>query len=241
MKFLKSWLDYLYPPRCLLCRKLLGGGEFVCDPCLESLFSETEACPICAYAYGSGRECPECSHRELYIDGMLALGPYGGNLKRLIQDFKYQGKKELVNLFTPYLVRGINARIQLGQWLVPCGVIPIPLCAGRLEERGFNQAELLAEEAASQLGLPLMNVLVRVKDTESQARLGRRERAVNLQGAFRLREEKLSDALKEKPISQVKSLLLIDDIFTSGATMNEAARVLRQGGVEILYAAVIGR
>lgn len=241
VKILKSWLDYLYPPRCLICRKLIGRGEFLCGSCLESFFFETDTCPICAYAFSPGRECPQCSHRTLYLDGMLALGPYRGNLKKLILEYKYQGKKELVDFFTPFLVQGIASRIQSGQWVAPGGIVPVPLCARRLEERGFNQAELLAKEAASRLNIPLMDVLVRVKDTESQTRLGRRERAANLQGAFCLGEDAMPPGSKERAISQVKSLLLVDDIFTSGATMNEAARVLRQGGVEILYAAVIGR
>ncbi|UNC90765.1 ComF family protein [Candidatus Contubernalis alkaliaceticus] len=232
MRFFKSWLDYLYPPRCCLCRKLIGRGEFLCVSCLESISLKPGICPYCAYFYESEGECPECSHRKLYIDGMYALGPYLGNLKRLIQVFKYQEKKELAEFFAPLLIQGIISRVDSGQWRVPCGVVPIPLHITRKEQRGFNQAELLSEKIASHLNLPLMKVLSRVKDTESQARLGRRERISNLQGAF---------CLVEGEASQLKCLLVVDDIFTSGATINEAAGVLRQGGAKYLYAAVIGR
>ena len=241
MKLNLSWLDFLYPPRCPICGKLLRRKEFLCTSCRESLFSETEACPVCAYPHGRGRKCPECRHRKLYIDGMFALGSYGGNLKRLIQEFKYQGRQEVVHFFTPYMVQGISTRIHSGQWLDPDGLVPIPLCAGRLKQRGFNQAELLAKEAALHLGIPLLNVLARVKDTESQTRLGRKERAANLRGAFRLMEDEIHSHWGEKPSFQGKTLILVDDIFTSGATINEAARVLRRGGVGKLYAAVIGR
>lgn len=241
MKFNRSWLDFLYPPRCSICGKLLRRKEFLCISCRESLFSKTEACPVCAYPHGRGKECPECRHRKLYIDGMFALGPYRGNLKRLIQEFKYQGKQEMVHFFTPYIVQGITSRIHSGHWPVPDGLVPIPLCAGRLTQRGFNQAELLAEEAALRLEFPLMNVLVRIKETESQVRLGRRDRAANLRGAFCLMKEEMQSPGNEEGSLQEKTLIIIDDIFTSGATINEAARVLRQGGSKKLYAVVIGR
>lgn len=210
----------------------MGRGECLCAFCLGSLSLKPGTCPHCAYSYEGQGECPECSHRKLYIDGMYALGPYLGNLKMLIQDFKYKEKKVLAEFFAPLLVQGIISRLDSGQWMVPCGVVPIPLHINRRNQRGFNQAELLSQKIACHLGFPMMKALDRVKDTESQAQLGRRERISNLRGAFRL---------VDAAVSPAKCLLIVDDIFTSGATINEAARVLRQGGVEFLYAVVIGR
>ncbi len=247
MSWIKNLLDLVYPPRCFLCRELTKGENLVCFSCQEkmNLFSQ-EGCSFSSHSLHAGQDwlnsntgdtghtgdsCFWCAGKELYFSGMYALGPYQGELKRLVKMYKYEGKKEVADFFTPYLAREIGLQIKSKKWLPPQGIVPIPLHPGRAKERRFNQSRVLADKLAVQLKIPVMDILNRDRDTRTQTRLSRTERFHNVKGAFSLVEG-------EKPAN---CLLVVDDICTSGATLNEAARVLKKEGAQSLYAAVIGR
>jgi len=231
LNWLKAVLDLVYPPRCFLCRGLTKGGKTVCFSCQEKLDLSSGGCSFCSYSDHTWGSCSWCTDKDLYVSGIYALGPYRGNLKKLIKMYKYEGKKEVADFFIPYLAEEIGLQIKTKNWLSPEGIVPIPLHSRRLKERRFNQARILADKLAIHLDVPVLDVLKRVRDTQTQTRLSRTERWENVQGAFKLAErEKMANCL-----------LVVDDICTSGATINEAARVLKEGGTQTLYAAVIGR
>jgi len=220
-----GWLDILinlvYPSRCLLCSRVLGKGEVVCFSCKESFISGLK----------NSQDSIKAFNELIYFEELYALGLYQGDFRRMLHAYKYQGIRDLSDIFANLLAEGINSNIIKGKWVKPQGLIPVPLHPRRLKERGFNQSELLAEKLSPFLEIPVCKALKRVKYTQTQTRLSRGERIINLEDAFK-REITL-------PGVRGASYLLIDDICTSGATLNEAARVLKEGSSVIIYAAVL--
>ncbi|PKM78872.1 MAG: hypothetical protein CVU88_08735, partial [Firmicutes bacterium HGW-Firmicutes-13] len=90
MKWFNTFLDLVYPPRCLLCRRLMQKGEIVCSSCRQNIVQEAEGCPICLYPINRGDKCARCGGREFYLNGIYGLGPYRGELKELIHKYKYE-------------------------------------------------------------------------------------------------------------------------------------------------------
>lgn len=185
-------------------------------------------------AVAGPRACQEghTGETRYYLAGISALGEYRGDLKDMVYLLKYRGQREMAEALAPPLARHLSGYFSRGEWQFPGGVVPVPLHPRRLESRGFNQAEELAGALGRQLGLPVINCLERVKDTRSQTRLSRQERFLNVRGAFRLAES--------FPGNYPPSLLLVDDVYTTGATLNECAGALhREAGVKAIYGAVV--
>ncbi|RQD76319.1 MAG: ComF family protein [Candidatus Syntrophonatronum acetioxidans] len=221
MGWLDQLINFLYPSRCLLCSRVSGKGEVICFSCREGFVSGL------ADSRGSMRAFTEYN----YIEDLYALGPYRGDFRRLLQAYKYKDKRELSEFFASLLAEGLKEYINDGKWLKPQGLIPVPLHPRRFEERGFNQSELLAEKLSTNLEIPVWKALKRVKYTQTQTRLSRGERIINLQDAFQLELD--SEGVRGS------SYIMIDDICTSGATLNEAARIFKEGYPGVIYAAVL--
>lgn len=232
MKWVKKVLDLVYPPRCPLCRKLTPAEEIVCFSCLQDILQEMEGCFLCFHPVFQEDRGNGWIDREFYLDSIYGLGLYRGNLKELIHKYKYESRRELADFFAPILAGGVESCINSGKWIGPEGVVPVPLHPLRLKERGFNQAQLLGTELAHRLNLPLYDVLTRTRNTQTQTRLSRDKRFSNIKGAFNLKKE-----VNKLPAS----LIIVDDICTSGATLNEGARILRKHGVKKVYGAVLCR
>lgn len=152
-----------------------------------------------------------------------ALWIYEGAVKQSIYRFKYHSRQEYAHYYGRELAK------QYRQWIERCKVealVPIPLSKRRLRQRGFNQAERVAREVSRQTGIPVyQNLLIRVRDTRAQKELNDRERKNNLKGAFKTEANKV----------QLNHILLIDDIYTTGSTMNEAAGELKRSGIDEVY------
>lgn len=196
-------LIYPEPVKCVECRKVLEGCAVeigLCPECLSTLHLFT------------GKASVEIEGR--YYDSVHGAALYDGQLKEWIHRLKYYGDRGIVFPLVEVLYRQYNGAL----W---DGIIPVPLHEERLQERGYNQALLLAQGLAMQLQLPCNDWLVRVKGTLPQNRLKVSERMANLHGAFALRNE-----------AQVagRNWLIFDDIFTTGSTVNEVARVLKEAG-----------
>jgi len=226
-------LDVLFPVTCLGCGK---EGTWLCETCLALLPLEDEhVCPICEkMVTPSGRTCFAC-RKKSSLDGLLAAFSYDRDLVRhAVHHYKYR--------FIPEL------HVPLGCWLaasllqsdlpVPDLIIPVPLHPRRLRWRGFNQSQLLAHAISDQLtpGFPVPvcpDVLQRQRYTLPQMGIkDKSQRRCNIEGAF---------AFSPGAEVQNKSILLVDDIATTGATIFECARILKEAGAKQVWAVVIAR
>lgn len=225
------FLDLIFPARCLHCQTHLSAPEkesWLCHTCENHIVIYTTIfCSVC------GARLPEnkkvCHKNSSYL--LAAATKYDGPIRSIIRQFKYRGWPSLSKKIRRYLEKYLrNSALTAKNYLV----IPIPLHSERLKERGFNQAELLSEEIADLMGLKMdKNILARAKKTSAQAELKDYEkRKNNLAGAFKVENpEKICR----------KNVILVDDVFTSGATMNEAVRTLRSAGAKKIIAFVIAK
>ncbi|MDR0576236.1 MAG: ComF family protein [Candidatus Accumulibacter sp.] len=212
---------------CLLCGQG-SGGEILCAACAADLPRlPSPHCPRCALPTPAGETCGRCLAHPPHYDRTLAVFNYGFPLDKLIQSFKYGHRLALAAL-----LGGELARLAAASKLEPAPdlVVPLPLHPVRLRERGFNQALELARPVAAALGLPLdARVCERVRNTPAQAGLSWKKREKNIRGAFR--------CARDLP---GRRILLVDDVMTTGASLEECARTLKRHGaaeVTLLVAA----
>lgn len=227
----RSVLDALFPADCQICGS--EDGPFCSDCRMELLGQGLRFCPRCAAATGPFENlrdgCSGCRGRRLGFDAATALGPYQGPIRRLCLMIKKERNAWLAGRLADLLVeaRGRVLREQDADY-----VVAVPLHWRRRWSRGFDQATELAKTVAKRLNLKFDRFLARVEDTAPLAGLGREERFRRLRHAFRLR----------KGIElRGKTILLVDDILTTGATCGAAARELKRAGARRVFVAVIGR
>lgn len=218
-----SLLDFLFPKKCLICGSL---GRYFCLSCLEKLsYTKNQICPGCYNPSFSGKTHPFCQEKTA-LDGLAFGFSYQGLIKTAIKKIKY---REIFSL-TEELVELAIKRIQSSMFSHYL-IIPIPLHIKRFSTRGFNQSELIGEIISKNWNLSIeKKVLQRIKNTQSQVKLKKKERAENIKGAF--------SVINKEEIAGQK-ILLIDDVFTSGATLNEAAKILKKEGVVKVWALTI--
>src|SRR3972149_2825968 len=218
-----SFLDLLFPKRCVSCGKF---GAYICKSCFSKIeFIEKPVCPVCQRQAIGGKVHPGCQGRYR-LDGLVVAARYRGPVKSAIAKVKYKWVydigKTLVDLLAASLWRfGIPDDLIL---------VPIPLHTRRKNWRGFNQAEILAKSLSLKFNQPYGEYLARIIETASQVGLKRDERQKNVKGAFRLRTG--ADV-------SGKNILLVDDVYTSGATMQEACRVLKKAGAKTVWAMAV--
>lgn len=207
----RSLLDFVYPPVCWGCHLSLSSDEFVlCHRCVKALpYLQQPALPASRLSW--------LQLEKIFFDSSLAVYQYSDIVQDLVHQFKYNGMTSLASL----LGKAIASRLpQNGDEIE--ALVPVPLHKSRLRERGYNQSLLLAQQIAQVLGAPVnKGQLVRVKNTISQATLSRQERMSNVTNAFQL---------KQPEVFGGKSIGLVDDVFTTGSTMNECARLLKDAG-----------
>lgn len=216
-------LDLVLPVQCQACRSLIpsapGRPRWFCDPCWTAIPLFTgPACSRCGRPFESGPDhpCAACEARPPAFDRAVAAGPYDGVLAQAICLFKYQQKTALARRLGGLLVT------RLADLARPDVVIPVPLHPRRLRLREFNQSLLLAQEVGRAADLPLdYQAVVRVGWAPPQVEVSGADRLTNVRGAFAVRDP---SAVAER------SVLLVDDVFTTGATVNECAKVVRQAG-----------
>ncbi len=222
-----SLLDFAFPNYCYLCRKSLSGSnKFFCPACVENLPQPVNPfCSICKNPYSQFSSDHGC---QAGSEGVFSLWNYSESVEILIHKFKYASKTGLGKRLGELLAELLRKTPLVNELQI---IIPVPLHKSRKRERGFNQAEILAEELGRQLNLPVeTNSLSRIKNTADQTRLSAEERKLNVKDAFRIaRQINLTD----------KSTLLVDDVITTGATLNECAQVLKKQGAKRVYACTL--
>jgi len=207
---------------CLLCGEE-SGPELLCAACAAELPALAEHCPQCALPSRAGAVCGSCLDRPPHYDRTLALWRYEFPCDQLVQALKYRARLALAGFFARSLASRPLPEVDL--------VVPMPLHPKRLAERGFNQALEIARGVARHLGRPIEpRGVLRVKDTLPQTKLPYEERAKNVRGAFLCKLD-LSGA----------SVAVVDDVMTTGATLNELARALKRAGATRVENFVIAR
>lgn len=227
----KFILNLLFPRVCLNCQR---EENYLCDDCLSLIeITDYQYC-LCEKPKRiiEREKCPRCRFHKL--DFLYFAASYQNNLvKNLIQKFKYEPFiKELAQPLAFLIAKHFQLFNNPPIFYDYC-LMPIPLEKRKLKRRGFNQAQELAEELSKHLGIPVSNdVLIKKKGTLSQTELSGKEREENIKGAF---------SCQNKEKIQGRKILLIDDVYTTGSTMEEAARVLKLAGAKEVCGAVIAR
>jgi ComF family protein len=221
-------LDLLFPKLCLGCG---AEGVSFCEACRSRMARPAPSCPICSKRNFTGILCTSCAEKS-GLRRFLAPFSYRDPLVReLIHTYKYAGVRGLAALFADEIAAFLEAYgIRPNKTFM---LVPIPLHRSRERERGFNQAELLARELGERLELPLGELLARRRATESQ---------IDME-SYQKRRENVADAFRVTDPAAVKdkSIILVDDVSTSGATFSEAARVLRGAGARTVWAIVVAK
>ncbi|HEY6242022.1 MAG TPA: ComF family protein [Burkholderiales bacterium] len=207
---------------CLLCGTE-SGSELLCAACANELPALAECCPRCALPSPGGAICGSCLNDPRHFDGTLALWCYEFPCDRLVQALKYRARLALAGFFASRLASRSLPDVDL--------ILPMPLHPRRLAERGFNQSLEIARGLARHLGRPIApRGVLRVRDTLPQTKLPYEERAKNVRGAF-VCNLKLSG----------ESVAVVDDVMTTGTTLNEVARILKRAGATRVENLVIAR
>jgi ComF family protein len=232
--------DLVFPWSCLICNaqeKALQGP--FCPDCRAELLAMAastgaSACPRCALPAGPhvslAQGCSDCRGRSLGFDAALALAPYTGSIRDLCLRLKQERNAWLAPWLSDLLAE--TRKPELAQ--LPCDtwVAPIPLHWFRRLQRGYNQAEALALGLSKRLGLPIHQPLKRVRATDRLAHQKASDRFAAMRDAFSVRAD---------PRLRGRTVLLVDDILTTGATASAAARALKKAGVQRVVVVVLGR
>lgn len=223
----RQMADFFWPPQCLACRGEVSEPRSLCPDCWGAvLFLEPPLCPRCGYPFefDAGEAlCAACLADPPPFDHARAVMAYGAVPKTLIGALKYGDRQEGAPAFARWLRRAGAGLIEQSDL-----ILPVPLHRRKLFQRRFNQAALLALGLSRLTGKPvILDALTRTRATESQAGLGRRGRLDNVKGAFTVPEARRARLAGRR-------VLLVDDVFTTGATAGACARALsRAGAVEI--------
>lgn len=234
-QILKIFLDIFYPRRCPICREIVKvRGELICPSCRKEVRPIGEpSCKKCGKPVSEPEReyCRDCqAGGHLYTRGAAVL-LYAGKVKQSIYQMKFHNKREYMDFYGPYMAEVLKKKIL--SWEAQA-LIPVPLHPSKLRRRGFNQAELLARRVGEALGIPVRTDLVRrIRATRPQKDLSRRERQNNLKGAFKISRYDV----------KLKKIILVDDIYTTGSTIDEiAGKLLEQGAEEVYFISLcIGR
>ena len=221
--------EIIYPRYCLICHKKIAAHnpkELICAECLEKIIPNIPPfCRRCGRHISAQGICDDCAKINFHFDRAWASCRYDGAAREMLHSFKYKTKTGLGRSLSQLLINFVkNYHLPVSA----CDyVIPVPLSPTKLREREFNQAAILAEELAKYFELKLLdNNLKRIRNTASQTELDKHKRWQNIQGVFGLKDP---GALKEKTI------LLIDDVLTTGATASEAAKTLKNAGASSVF------
>jgi ComF family protein len=228
-------VDLLFPPHCVACNRF---GGWLCASCVQKIdVIQAPTCRRCGLPLagtvateGGLPVCPQCCNQTSQLDGVCAFAFHGGPLREAIHQFKYRNLRDLAAPLGRLLSEGW-ATLPPNDLDVDI-IVPVPLHASRFRERGYNQAALLARELGRHLERPVVEkVLVRVKDTIPQVGLDAQARRANVHNAFQCVNGSLAG----------KRALLLDDVYTTGSTLEAAADALRREGVSSIWAYTLAR
>lgn len=228
MRVLEKIIDVLYPPRCFVCHRISKSSKesgYVCTKCMKKLIEVEEPLCLCCgkpILDSDTALCYDCQKSERYFTQGSALYVYNDVMKASIHMFKEKGRMEYAKYYAGELFKRYKELYR--QWNVDC-LIPVPLSKVKLRKRGFNQAKLIADELANYLKLPVRTDVVIKRESPEQKGLSSYEREKNSKKAFILPGN----------IVQSKRVLMVDDVFTTGNTINYISKLLKYSGCETVY------
>ncbi len=250
----ETFTSLLYPPSCLICGIAVKPDDPLCADCAEAAPRlEAPFCPVCSWPYPSpvnsgaslaalsslslAMTCGNCRDRAFAFDCAVSTRRHDGPVRELIVRFKYQSERHLRRALAGWLAEALlDPRIADRP---ADALVPVPLHPRRRRERGYNQAEECCRLLGRRAGLPVWPVLHRARYTGTQTLLSREERAKNLSGAFALAGGWTTRRWRRQ--MEGADLLLVDDVFTSGATVDACARVLLAGGAASVRVLTVAR
>lgn len=230
MNYLKQFgvliYDLFYPKKCIACNKY---GSHLCMECagkIEKVLTST--CPGCGKICRFSTYCKDCKQvNEYVLNGIISAAIYdAGPTKEVIHHLKYSGMIDLYEILAELIYERLLRETVPRNFVI----VPVPLFAARYAERGFNQSELIGRYVANKLGIPGADALSRVRNNKPQAELKRKERLENLAGCFRVEDAKFIEG---------KNVLLVDDVATTGTTLNECAILLKEAGAKKVWGVVV--
>lgn len=219
-KVVKLFADIVFPIECVGCGQ---SSEFLCSSCVSKIkMFPVQTCHYCRKPQAFGKTCDQCANKNR-LDGLFILGPYDQPiLKEAIHAWKHERVKEIGNI----LGLRLADRLAHSFFQENSVIAHIPLRKPRQFDRGFNQSEQLAHILSKKFEIPLKSLLIKIKDTEPQSSLNREQRLQNIRGVFTLaKDAKLNG----------ENIILIDDITTTGATLEEACLTLKKSGAKSVW------
>lgn len=225
-------LDIFFPKFCFGCGR---EGTFLCPDCQSCLEILEDTFCLCQNPkrLPEAGKCSSCRIKKL--DGLFFAISYQNKLvRKMIQEFKYEPFiKDLAKPLTNLIINHISLLKEGNRFKEGDVLVPIPLSIRKLKNRGYNQTEEIAKELSKELKIPVTTgCLVKIKETLPQMELSKEERQENIKGVFKV---------KNKEKIQGKKILLVDDVYTTGATMEECAKILKQSGVKEVWGIAIAR
>ncbi len=237
-KYVSGLVSLFYPQHCVICGQYLEQSDFdLCKRCWDGLPTiGSSYCEKCGAYLGPytkpAKTCSRCKSELKYLKKVVALFRYKDTAKELIHRLKFDRERHVAYCLANMLASHLSTDDFISKIDF---MIPVPLHWKREMHRTFNQSEIICSTLAKKLGLKYRtNILVRTKATREQSKLKHRERLNNLKDAFAL-------SLVKKHKIRNKTILLVDDVMTTGATMSECAKVLKKGGAKRIYGVVVCR
>ena len=227
-----SIFDVVFPKNCLECGE---GGNYICGKCLKRVSLVKPICPECGRPSVDGMTHFKCKH-PLGLDGLTCLWEYQGVVRKAILALKYKFAHEIADELSKAFVLQLNSH-PTSYILLPTSVlVPIPLHWFRENFRGFNQSEEIGKRLVEKMGWKFISdLLVRKKVTTPQTELKRGERLGNVRGIFSLNTD------HSQLITNYPQLVLFDDVYTTGATLKEACKVLKRAGAASVWGLTLAR
>ena len=208
--------NIIYPPKCGICGKI--DKEYICKKCQKKL--ETEAI----------WQKEEIQNPYIFFCELNSIFQYQGTIREKIIDYKFNEKSYIYVTFVNFLLKNKKIFENIKKYDT---IVPVPISPKRQKERGYNQSLLIAREIAHKTNLELMNnCLIKTKNIIEQSKLNKEDRAQNIYGVYEL---------KNKQLVENKKILLIDDIYTTGSTVNECSRILRKANPEKIGVLVLAK
>lgn len=228
-QILQQAFDLLFPPRCAACQH---SGSILCSACIATIRPlPPPYCAHCNTPLDASGTCKNCRYAPLRLNGLRVVSKYEGTLRTCIHALKYAGNRRMAEplgllLAHVYRMHGLRADM----------IVPVPLHSERIRQRGYNQACLLAQVCAKHTNVALdSSLLVRMRSTASQIHLNVKERQNNVAGAFSCTPTITKDGLRGR------SILLVDDVCTTGATLEACAVPLFAAGAQAVWGLVLAR
>ncbi len=228
MQKLKNYItDLFFPAKCLICNKI---SQNICIDCINKIQEViNQTCPNCNKLSKYGAYCNRCKKNK-YISGIIAFGYFRNPiLKKVIYELKYEGVFSVSDQLAGMLTKTI-----LKEDIIFDIISFVPISKKSLRHRGYNQSELIANSLSEYFKKPVFSLLTKTKETKSQVGLSGKERRNNLFDAFIINEKNSNKLIGKK-------ILIIDDVCTTGSTLNECAKILKNGGAKKIHGAVIAK